>query len=243
MSGGPALLYGDFSCPWSYLSYRRLAMLRAAGQRFELRAVEHDPWHPGSPRGGRDELAALQGEMDEVVAHLLPDEDLPYTLAGFVPHTRAAISGYAESHGANVADVAAPVLFEAFWRHGVDISDPRTVRTLLAEALMSGSSTSDPLRRWGHAVDVTGGPMTTTGWRLVRDWRREWHDLEHEVVPVLVLDDGPVFGVDAVDRLGTMLADSDVDPARPVEWPRPGRRPPVDRGGRRQVLYPPPHVA
>lgn len=234
------VLYGDFTCPWSYLAYRRLAALRVAGLGFEFRAVEHDPWR-AHETSRSEQFAEVQREMDTVLGCLRPDEELPYTLAGFVPHTKAAVSGYAEAAAAGVADVAAPLLFEAFWRHGLDLSDPRVVRTLLADAIMGGSSSSDPLRRWGHAVDVTGGPMTTAAWRLVREWRGEWTSLGKEVVPVLVPhDEPPVFGVDAVQHAGELMGEWAVDPSTPLEWPQPGPRQPVDGFSRRQVLYLPP---
>jgi hypothetical protein len=238
MTPPPILLYGDFTCPWSYLAHRRLELL---GEPFELRAVEHDPWRARPSRTRDDEFSCLREELDQLSWFLLPGEELPLTLRGFVPHTRAAVSGYAESFGAGVADVAAPLLFDAFWRHGLDLSDPAVVRTLLADALESGTSPSDPLRRWGHGVDVTGGPMTTLAWRLVRAWRREWVAFEKEVVPLLVLADGRVrYGVDAVEHLGQAVMDAGLDPAAEPPRREPGPRPPLDGHGRRQVLYPTP---
>lgn len=238
MATPPILFYADFTCPWSYVAHRRLRLL---GEPFELRSVEHDPWQATPRRTREDEFAHLRAELDQVSRFLLPGEDLPHTLRGFVPHTRAAVSGYAEAYGAGVADIAAPLLFDAFWRHGLDLADPKVVRVLLAEAIESGTSPSDPLRRWGHCVDVTGGPITTVAWRLVRAWRQQWATFEKEVVPVLVLADGEVrYGVDAVEHLGRAVVDAGLDPA--VEPPRrePGPRAPLDGFGRTQVLYPTP---
>ena len=244
MTTPPTLLYGDFSCPWTYLTYRRLALLRTLGEEFELRAVEHDPWRAKPTTTPEDEFACLREEVDRVVAQLLPGEELPYSLRGFVPHTRAAVSGYAEAFGSGVGDIAGPLLFEAYWRHGWDLGQPRLVRTLLIEAIQGGTSPSDPLRRWGHAVDVTGGPMTTLAWRLVRAWRQQWTATDKEVVPILVLPDGTYrYGVDAVEHVGRRLADSGIDPGTDLSWPQPGPRPPLDGFGRTQVLYDPRGVA
>ena len=235
----PTVLYGDFSCPWSYLAYRRLGRLGSTGAAFEFRAVEHDPWRARPRTSAKESLACLTEELDRVTAQVLPGESLPLVVPRAVPLTRAAVSGYAEAFGAGVADLAAPRLFEAYWTRGTDLSSPATVRSLLADALMSGTSPSDPLRRWGHAVDVTGGPMTTTAWRLVRRWRGEWTAMEKEVVPVLVLPDGEhVYGVDAVEHLGRLVWTSGVDPSAELTWPEPGPRPPLDGYGRVQVLYP-----
>lgn len=239
----PLVLYGDFTCPWTYLAQRRLGELAAAGIRSELRAVEHAPSHPRRT-GGADGFADLRDEMDEVVEHLLADEDYPYTLAGFVPHTYAAVNGYAEAFGAGVGDVAAPVLFEAFWRNGMDLDDPKVVRTLLSDAVMGGTSPSDPLRRWGFVVGVTGAPMTTTAWRLVGDWRAEWARVSHGVVPVLVQDGlPPLVGVDVVTALGELVRRLGIDPARELQWPVAHARRALDGYGRTQVLYPTPAAA
>ncbi|GAB3440913.1 hypothetical protein GCM10027517_16100 [Phycicoccus ginsengisoli] len=234
----PTVLYADFSCPWSYLAHRRLELL---GAPFELRAVEHDPWQARPSRTREDEFSCLREELDRLSWFLLPGEELPHLLRGFVPHTRAAVSGYAECYGAGVADLAAPLLFDGFWRHGLDLSDPVVVRLLLADAVESGTSPSDPLRRWGHCVDVTGGPMTSLAWRLVGAWRREWSGFDKEVVPLLVLGDGEVrHGVDAVEHLGRAVMAAGIDPATEPTRREPGPRPPLDGYGRPQVLYPTP---
>ncbi|HEY3534465.1 MAG TPA: hypothetical protein VGK60_02775 [Pedococcus sp.] len=239
----PLVLYGDFTCPWTYLAQRRLGELAAAGIRSELRAVEHAPSHPRRT-GGADGFADLRAEMDEVVQHLLADEQYPYTLAGFVPHTYAAVNGYAEAYGAGAGPVAAPVLFEAFWRHGMDLDEPKVVRTLLTDAVMGGTSPSDPLRRWGFVVGVTGAPMTTTAWRLVGDWRAEWTRVSHGVVPVLVQDGRPpIVGVDVVTTLAELVHRLGVHPAQEPQWAAPHARRALDGHGRTQLLYPTPAAA
>lgn len=236
----PLVLYGDFTCPWTYLAFRRLGELSSSGVSFEFRAVEHDPGHPRRT-GPADGFADLRAEMDSVATHLLPDEDYPYTLAGFVPHTYAAVNGYAEAYGAGVGDVAAPVLFEAFWRQGLDLDDPKVVRTLLTDAVQGGTSPSDPLRRWGFVVGVTGAPMTTTAWRLVESWRDEWAPQGQGTVPVLLRqDDAPLVGVEVVAWLATQLERSGIDPSESPAWPSPHPRRQLDGYGRRQVLYPTP---
>lgn len=204
MTSEPVVLYGDLNCPWSYLASRRARALQAAGLEVELRAVEHDPWRPGQ---GGSRFDDLHEEMDRVCAELLPGEELPYSLAGFVPRTQAAVSAYAEAYAAGVAPLVGDLLFEAFWLHGLNIGDAKVVRTLLVDAIRSGSSPSEPLRDWGYAVDVTGGPVSTAAWRLIRRWDAEWHTGNNQVVPVVRSSAETVVGVDAVRWLGDQLRD------------------------------------
>ncbi len=216
-------LYGDFNCPWSYLAERRARLLADQGVEVDWRAVEHERRRPR--RYGDTRFACLREEMDRVERSLLPGERYPYSLTGFVPYTTAAVSGYAEAYGAGVAGRVHGLLFEAFWVHGVDIGNPRLVRTLLVDAIRSGDSDSGCLRDWGYAVDVTGGPVTTTAWRLARRWRQEWQETGKETVPVLYVDEQHLFfGEDAVARLGDELAARGLDPAR-----EPARRAPTRR--------------
>lgn len=220
MTARRLVLYGDFNCPWSYLASRRSAVLAATGIDVDWRAVEHQPWQPGTDGAAR--FAALREEMDDVLAELLAGEQLPYSLAGFLPYTRAAVSGYAEAHAAGVASRVRDLLFEAYWMHAVDLGDAKVVRTLLVDAIRSGSSRSDILRDWGYAVDVTGGPVTTAGWRLVRRWVDEWRAVGEETVPVLLVDGTPFLGMDAVRWLGAEVTRRGLDPEPGVT---PERRP------------------
>lgn len=216
---GRIVAYGDFTCPWSYLMWRRTELLRAVGVAVDWRSVEHDPWHTLRPLDVTDRFGRLRDELPKVEQHLLPGEVLPRTLAGFVPFTGAATSGYAEAY---VAGVAAPVrrlLFEAFWRRGVDLNDARVVRTLLVDQVRRGTSTTELLSLWGYALDVTGGPITHAGWQTVRDWRTAWtataagDETVAGVVPVVIVDgEAPVHGVAAVDRVGSLVADAGLDP-------------------------------
>lgn len=216
MSVDRIVLYGDFNCPWSYLASRRAVVLAADGVQVDWRAVEHEPWRPSRLSGRSVRFTSLREEMDQVLAELLPGEVLPYSLAGFVPYTQAALSGYAEAYAAGVATRVRHLLFEAFWLHAFDLSDAKVVRTLLVDAVRSGSSPSDLLHEWGYAVDVTGGPITTAAWRLVGSWADQWRDTGKETVPVLLVGEAaPLFGTDAVGWLGAELLSRGLE-SRPV---------------------------
>lgn len=223
------LLYGDFNCPWSYLAFRRSRVLAAAGVPVDWRAVEHAPWVPGAgPSAERPTVTGLQGELDRVLATLLPEEGLPYDLTGFVPRTRASVAAYAEAYGASVGPLVAQVLFESFWMHGIDIGDARVLRTVLGDAIRSGSSGSEILHEWGYCVDVTGGPVTSAGWRRLTTWALRWRESGTTTVPLLFADGTspagePIVGVEAVAWLGEEILRRGLDPATatvPLRHPR-----------------------
>ncbi|HET7682511.1 MAG TPA: DsbA family protein [Marmoricola sp.] len=208
----PIVVYGDFNCPWSYLAFRRAAVLSAAGMAVDWRAVEHAPRRVRPAADRVREFESLPAEMDRVVAMLLPGELLPYDLSGFVPETRASVAAYAEGYAAHVAGPVRKVLFEAFWMHGIDIGDAKVLRTLLVDELRGGSSPSDTVREWGYPVDVTGGPISTSAWRLASRWSAEWQGRGRRVVPLLVAPGvGLQLGVDAVRWLGEQIVAHDLD--------------------------------
>jgi predicted DsbA family dithiol-disulfide isomerase len=195
------VVYGDFTSPWSYLASRRAAALAALGVRVDWRAVQAR----GSARGA-DRFPAVRSELDLVAAGLLADEQLPYALAGFVPATAAAaVTGYAEAYAAGAAAQVRHLLFDAFWAHGCDVGDAQVVRTLVVDAIRSGSSPGDPRSAWGYAV-VGDGPVAPGARRLVERWAHGWRATGLETVPVLVVDDAaPLSGAAAVAWLAEEL--------------------------------------
>ena len=207
------IVWGDFTCPWSYLAWQRTELLAADGVPIDWRTVEHDPWHQETPVEVSDRFQALRAEMPEVLGHLLADEDLVYTLAGFVPFTTAATSAYAEAYVAGVARPVGDRLFRAFWRGGVDLNNARILQTMLTDDLRRGTSRSELVQHWGYALDVTGGPITTAAWQAIRAWHDEWQEVSG-VTPTLVLPGRePVVGVAAVDWLGAQVRDRGLLPS------------------------------
>lgn len=234
---GRIVVHGDFDCPWSYLAFRRAAVLAGAGVEIDWRAVERERGR----RGPTDGFATVQEEMDHVVASLLPGEQLPYDLAGFVPRTRATVAAYAEGYAAGVAESVRAVVFESFWMHGVDVGDARVLRTLLVDALRGSASASEAVRGWGYGVDVIGGPISTAAWQLVGAWSTEWRESGREVTPVVTVPgSAPLHGIDAVDWLGVQIAVRGLTPEPPTRAaapPPPSRELPAlgwitEQGGR-----------
>jgi hypothetical protein len=220
----PLVVYGDFSCPWSYLAFRRTRVLADHGIDVDWRAVEHDPRRPGRARRLPARVTDLQQELDRVLAMLLPGEQLPYDLAGFVPTTAAAVTAYAEGRVSGVGPRLASVIFESFWMHGIDIGDPAVLRTVLVDQLRGSASPAEAVREWGYPCDVTGGPISTAAWRLAVGWSAEWHAAERGVVPMVARSDGAtIHGVEAVRWLGEVVASlTDAPtPAPLVALPRP----------------------
>lgn len=209
-------VYGDFNCPWSYLSWRRSELLRRDGAEIDWRTVEHDPWHHQDEEEMAKRQQTTHAALAKVETRLLPEEHLPHSFTGHVPFTGAATAAYAEAVVAGVAPEARRILFEGFWLHGADLNNARVVRDLLAGVLRGRPSRSELVHLWGYAVDVTGGPITTHAWGLVRDWRKEWQALGQEVVPALsfgpsVAPDAWLHGEDVVERLGHELGSRRLD--------------------------------
>ena len=210
-------VYGDFTCPWSYLSWRRSELLRGDGVDVDWRTVEHDPWHHQSEQESAQRRQTTANALAQVESRVLPGERVPHAFTGPVPFTGAATAAYAEAVVVGEGPAARRLLFEAFWLHGADLNNAKVVRDLLADVLRGRPSRSELVRLWGYAVDVSGGPVTTDGWRLVRDWRKDWQALEQQVVPALSLgSDAWLHGADALDRLGQEVTTRGLDPAAPV---------------------------
>lgn len=199
------VLYGDFTCPWSYLASRRAAVLAADGLAVDWRAVQSSAWVPTREDRPEDRVVALRQGLEEVAGALLPGEELPDVLAGFIPETEAAVSAYAEAYVAGSAPEARHALFSAFWLHGVDLADARLLRTLLLDAVRWDSSPSDLVRDWGYVVDNTGGPVSASAWRTVRSWAADREATGTTVLPILLVDEAPLFGAEAVAWLGAEL--------------------------------------
>ena len=221
------VVYADFGSPACYLAGRRVDALVAAGVPVDWRAVESDPRLPVVGRGmevaARD---ALERELGSLESLLLPGEELPRSLPGFRPNTRAAVAGYAEAYGAGAADDVRHLLFDAYWMRGADIGSPDTLRRLLAGPLLRGSSTSVPVSEFGYAVSPSRGPITTGAWQRIRDWSAERGALGTRPLPLLVVDGWqPVSGETALRRLEKeiMRVEAAVDPV----LPDPGRYPAV----------------
>lgn len=225
------IVYADFTSPESYLASRRVDALVAAGVAVDWRAVEQNPKLPVTGRPlGQDGETKTEKSMAGLSALLLPGEELPWKMPRLASKTEAAVSGYAEAYGAGVGDDVRRLLYAAYWVDGVDIGSPEVLRRRLAGPILRGRSPSWPLRDFGYAVAMSGGPITTSAWRRIRAWRQGWASLGTGTVPTLAAgQESPVAGEAALRRLaeeilrtGAELAPVLPDPAR---YPTPAVRP------------------
>lgn len=197
------VVYGAFNSPWSYLASRRVELLAAVGLRVDWRAVDAET-------GRRDRLSdratwfqSVREEMDQVVATLLPGERLPYTLAGFITRTDAAVTAYGEAYRLGAGPAIRGLLFEAFWLHAIDLEGEQSVGTLVADALQSDIVAGEP--SWGRLTN----PASLL---LSRQWATEWRDLGSPSPPALIVEGSANrTGSDAVGQLGEELLSRGVD--------------------------------
>jgi DSBA-like thioredoxin domain len=209
------IVYGDFNCPYSYLASQRADLLSRAGVAVEWRAVEHDRGLPvtGS-RPDRDQ-AAWDRELAEVASLALPGEQVPAGPPAVISNTKAAVAAYAEAVSDGVASELRARLFAAIWVQGLHLSSAYEIRRLITAVMWPQEDITDRLaspdfpglllrdpdlarivRRSGGTIAPDGGPLTTAGWRRIRQWRQEWLALPSQVIPA-------VIGPDHVARPGT----------------------------------------
>lgn len=152
------IVYGDFGLPECHLASRRVDALAAAGVATDWRAVESAPDLPVTGRrltaGDQDALAERCRLLDGL---LLPGERLPWAVPGFVPRTEAAVSGYAEAHGTKVDADVRRLLFELYWRDGMDIGSPTALRVPLAGPMLRAGV--DAVRRLGKELLYRGAEV------------------------------------------------------------------------------------
>lgn len=206
-------MYADFSSPECYLASRRADVLAAAAT-VDWRAVEEHPRMPvmGASLSEGEHLRSRFAALEEL---LMPGEQLWWRLPRLVPKTQAAVSAYAEAHGAPVDAEVRRLLFDLYWRDGADIGSPAVLRTRLAGPMLRSGIAADPLRQFGYAVGPHRDPITASAYRRIRTWREQWQEMGSPQLPVVLVDGATLTGLDAVRRLGKEIERLDVD-VKPV---------------------------
>jgi DSBA-like thioredoxin domain-containing protein len=190
------IVYGDFTCPYSYLASQRADALVGTGvAEVRWRAVEHDP---DIPLIGRLSTAAVgwRRALAEVSALARPGERVPGVAPAVVSNTYAAVYLYACA--ATGSRALRQRLFEAVWTGRLPIGSVEDLLGLLG----------------GHCPPPA--PSTTAAGRLSQ-WRREWQTLPTPRLPAVVRpgDGTVVTGVDALAYLGGLLTTG--QPCQPAQ--------------------------
>lgn len=221
------IIYGDFNCPYSYLASQRAdRLIRAGAARIEWRAIEHDPELARTGTSSAATRFSWEKELAEVATQALPGEDVPAAPPALTSNTHAAVAAYAEAVDDGIADELRRRLFAAIWVQGQHLSSASEVRRLatglmwqpeniawrLASPDIPGQLDHDPdlerlVRRSGGTIAGDGNPLTTAGWRRVRQWRENWLALPSQVIPT-VTGPGQVAwaGTDALRHLAGQVA-------------------------------------
>ena len=229
------IVYGDFNCPYSYLASQRADLLSKAGVAVDWRAVEHDRRLPVT--GSRTDVgrAGWDRELTEVASLALPGEQVP-VLPATISNTEAAVAAYAEAVSDGVADELRRRLFRAIWVQGLNLSSPYEVRRLVTAVMWPQEDITDRLaspdlpslllhdpdltrivRRSGGTIVWDGQPLTTVGWRRIRQWRQEWLALPSQVVPAVTGPDQVVRpGIEGLRYLADLARTTGRPPLLPV---------------------------
>ena len=243
------IVYGDFNCPYSYLASQRAERLIRGGiARIDWRAVEHDRKLAVTGTRSEADRASWDKELAEVTALALPGEDAPAAPPRVISNTRAAVAAYAEALSDGIADGLRRRLFRVIWVQGWHLSSAYEVRRVVTGLMWPPEDIRDRLaspdvpslldrdldlwrtvRRSGGTVAPDGGPLTTAGWRRIRQWRQEWLALPSQVIPAVIGPDQIVrSGNDGLCYLADLVGTASLPPrllAHAEKEPDAGRQP------------------
>lgn len=218
------IVYGDFNCPYSYLASQRAdRLIRGGIARIEWRAVEHD--RALAVTGARaEDNDEWERELAEVAALAVPGEEAPATPPPVISNTGAAVAAYAEAVTDGVAGELRRRLFRVIWAQRRHISSAYEVRRLVTGLMWPPEDIRDRLahpdipslldrdrdlarivRRSGGTIAPDGGPLTTTGYRRIQHWRRDWLALASQVIPAVIGSDATLrSGADGLRYLASL---------------------------------------
>jgi DSBA-like thioredoxin domain len=219
-------IYGDFNCPYCYLASQRADLIIGLGLAgIDWRAVEHDPRLAVTGTRSDAAQAAWDQELTEVAAVALPGEQAPQAAPPVLSNTRAAVAAYAEAVSDGVQDELRRRLFHAIWVDRRHLSSAYEVRRLITAVMCPPDLVVDPrdselprpldhdpdltriMRRSGGTIAPDGGPVSTAGFRRIRQWRQDWLALPGQVIPAVITPDGTVLaGASALACLAALAA-------------------------------------
>lgn len=224
----PLIVYGDFNCPYSYLASQRVdAVVRAGRAEVEWRAVEHGPRLALTGTPSSLDAQSWARELAEVADLAQQGEQPPAVTPVLISNTGAAVAAYAEAVTDGVQDELRRRLFQEIWVRQRHLSNPYEVRQLIRDVMYPPEP--GPRGEWLAAPDLParalhsvhpgllprlsgctiapdGGPLTTEGYRRIRQWRRDWLSASDGVVPAIAVPDGMLSGVAALTHLADLGA-------------------------------------
>lgn len=232
---------GDFTDPLSWIASRRVDALLLAGCDVEWRAVRGRPSltvtaTPLGPDGEAQFTAATEWLQQEG----LPGEPLLGSAPRIAPCSAPPVSAFAEGVAAGIPDHVRHRLFEHYWVEHQDIGNPDVLRRLLTVAFLHARSASDVVAEYGYAVAISGGPITTPAWLLVRDWQDDVARHPGTTLPLLTDGETTTNGYAALARLGELVTAAGADFSHEWSTPLPempiaARRLSIERPGRRPM--------
>jgi predicted DsbA family dithiol-disulfide isomerase len=183
-------LFTDLNCPFCYATEQRLEQL-GLNERVAWRGVEHEPELPVPMALDDLEIAAELAEEVRSVRARAPE------VAIAVPPGKAntgagllAAAAALRIDAVRGADFRQAV-YRAFWRDGLDVSDPTVLEALARDQ---------------HLPALRTGPEDAL---TVASWRLEWERSPLRGVPLLIRDDGEtVYGLKDLETLARFV---DVD--------------------------------
>lgn len=176
-------LFTDLNCPFCYSTEQRLERLGVSGQ-VAWRGVEHEPELPvPMARGDLEIIAELAEEVDAVRSRA---PEVTIAVPPGKANTAAGLLAAAAALRVDAGRGAAlrQAVYCAFWRDGLDISDPAVLDELADDVGL-------PPRQTRPEDALT-----------VASWRLEWERSPLRGVPLLVREDGEtVYGLKDVETL------------------------------------------
>ena len=180
-------LFTDLNCPFCYSTEQRLERLGVSDQ-VAWRGVEHEPeLAVPMARGDREIIAELAEEVEAVRSRA------PEVAIAVPPGKSNTAAGLLAAAAALRVDARRGAAFRqavycAFWRNGLDISDPAVLDGLADDVGL-------PPRRVRPEDALT-----------VASWRVEWERSPLRGVPLLVREDGEtVYGLKDVETLARFV--------------------------------------
>jgi hypothetical protein len=231
-----AIVYGDFNCPYSCLASQRADLLSLAGAAVDWRAIEHDWRLPATGSRSDSNQASWDRELAEVASLALPGEQVPAGPPVLISNTAAAVAAFAEAVSDGIAGELRRRLFHAIWVQGLHLSSAYEVRRLITAVMWPQEDIRDRLaspdipsllirdpdlarivRRSGGTIGPDGVPLTTAGWRRIRQWRLEWLALPSQVIPAVIGPDQVVRpGIGGLGYLADLAGNAGLLPRLPV---------------------------